>query len=175
MELIEAAKMLDNNSINSMQKEKWADLGCGNGTFTLALAGLLQPGSIIYAVDTNLSALKQIPGDYNGVLIEKQKMDFEKENLQINKLDGILMANSLHYIKDKNSFIQKAKGSLEPDGRFLIVEYDTNIANQWVPYPLNFSSLTEQFNKAGFSSIRKLQERNSVFGRAKLYSAIIRR
>jgi SAM-dependent methyltransferase len=109
------------------------------------------------------------------VIIEKQKMDFEKETLQIKNFDGILMANSLHYIKDKKSFIQKTINCLEPGGRFLIVEYDTNIPNQWVPYPVNFSSLTELFNKAGFSSIRKLQEKNSVFGRAKLYSVIIQR
>jgi methylase of polypeptide subunit release factors len=61
MELIEAAKMLENDSFNSLQKERWADLGCGSGTFTIALAGLLKPQSIIYAIDTNASALKQIP------------------------------------------------------------------------------------------------------------------
>jgi ubiquinone/menaquinone biosynthesis C-methylase UbiE len=175
MELIEAAKMLSNDSFNSLQKERWADLGCGSGTFTLALASLLKPQSIIHAVDSDIAALKQIPGDYHGVIIEKQKMDFEKETLQLKNLDGLLMANSLHYIKDKRSFIQKAINCLEHDGRFLLVEYDTNIANQWVPYPVNFSSLTELFSNAGFSSIRKLQEKNSLFGRAKLYSVIIQR
>lgn len=30
---------------------RWADLGCGSGTFTLALAGLLPSGSTIDAID----------------------------------------------------------------------------------------------------------------------------
>jgi ubiquinone/menaquinone biosynthesis C-methylase UbiE len=175
MELTEAAAMLANDRFKLQEKQKWADLGCGTGTFTLALAGLLPHQSTIYAVDTNISALEQIPADYNGVSIEKQALDFENEILKIKNVDGILMANSLHYIKDKKSFIQKAIGFLKHDGCFLLVEYDTNVANQWVPYPLSYSSLTEQFNKAGFHSISKLQERDSVFGRAKLYSVIIQR
>jgi ubiquinone/menaquinone biosynthesis C-methylase UbiE len=173
MELTEATAMLANDRFNVQQKQQWADLGCGKGTFTLALAGLLQPQSIIYAVDTNSSALKQIPAYYHGVNIEKQALDFDKETLGAKNLDGILIANSLHYIKDKNSFIQKAIGYLKGDGCFLLVEYDTNAANKWVPYPLSFASLTELFNKAGFTSIRKLQERASLFGRAKMYSVII--
>lgn len=166
--------MLANDNFNSLQKEKWADLGCGNGTFTLALAGLLKPRSTIYAMDTDTLALKKIPAEYNAVAIEKIPGDFEGPGLSFKNLDGILMANSLHYIKDKDSFIQLAMGWLKPDGCFLLVEYDTDEANQWMPYPLSFSSLIELFNKAGFHSLRKLQERPSAFGRANLYSVIVR-
>jgi precorrin-6B methylase 2 len=31
----------------------WADLGCGTGAFTLALADVLDPRSVIFAVDTD--------------------------------------------------------------------------------------------------------------------------
>jgi ubiquinone/menaquinone biosynthesis C-methylase UbiE len=175
MELTEAAKMLANDKFTSHEKEKWADLGCGNGTFTLALAGLLRPQSIIYAVDRDKSALNKIPNEYNSVVIEKIPDNFEAHDLLFKNLDGILMANSLHYIKDKSSFIQRAIGYLKQDGCFLLVEYDTNKANQWVPYPLSFSSLIELFNGAGFHSISKLNERASLFGRAELYSALIQK
>jgi ubiquinone/menaquinone biosynthesis C-methylase UbiE len=33
----------------------WADLGCGDGTFTLALAAILPRGSIIHAMDRDIS------------------------------------------------------------------------------------------------------------------------
>src|SRR5258706_6345068 len=175
MEWAEAVKMLSSDNFNSFQKEKWADLGCGRGTFTLALAHLLQPQSIIYAVDKDKSALDQIPIEFNSVIIEKIRGNFETHGLPFKNLNGILMANSLHYIKDKNSFVQKAAAYLEEDGCFLLIEYDTNKANQWIPYPLSFSSLIGLFNKAGFDSITKLQETASVFGHSKLYSALIRR
>ncbi len=175
MQLTDAAKMLAGDHFNSSKKEIWADLGCGTGAFTLALAGLLQTGSKIYAVDTNSSALSGIPAEYKQVAIEKCRINFETADLSFEKLDGVLMANSLHYVLDKKIFIQKMTSHLKEAGHFLIVEYDTEKANQWVPYPLSFSSLTEQFTKAGFNSIRKLAEKPSVYRRANIYSAIIGR
>ena len=35
----------------------WADLGCGDGIFTLALHSLVGPGSEIYAIDNDRHAL----------------------------------------------------------------------------------------------------------------------
>ena len=35
----------------------WADLGCGDGVFTLLLAELLPPGSNVYAVDRDAADL----------------------------------------------------------------------------------------------------------------------
>jgi len=175
MELTDAAKMLAGNHFNSSKKEVWADLGCGSGTFTLALAGLLKAGSKIYAVDTNPSALSQMPAEYDHVTIETSRINFEMADLNFEKLDGILMANSLHYVRDKKTFIQKATSYLKDDGHFLLVEYDIDKANQWVPYPLSFSSLIELFTQMGFNSIRKLEEKPSLFRRANIYSAIIGR
>ncbi|MDP4262861.1 MAG: class I SAM-dependent methyltransferase [Bacteroidota bacterium] len=174
MELNEAAQMLANDHF-SWRKEQWADLGCGSGTFTLALAGFLQPQSTIYAMDTDISALKQIPGNYNSVAIQKITGDFNKQVLSFKNLDGILMANSLHYVKDKYTFIREASDCLAEGGCFLLVEYDMEQANQWVPYPLSLASVTDLFHEAGFTLIRKLKERPSLFGRAKLYSVIIQR
>ena len=46
---------------NSPGPATWADLGCGDGTFTLALASLLPAGSTIYAVDQDAAALRALP------------------------------------------------------------------------------------------------------------------
>jgi ubiquinone/menaquinone biosynthesis C-methylase UbiE len=174
MELNEAISFLPNDIV-APGKTKWADLGCGTGTFTLALASMLKPLSTIYALDADSSSLKRIPGNYNGVVIEKQQGNFEKDELPFTGLDGILMANSLHYVKDKTSFINKISRMLQSAGCFLLVEYDTEKSNQWVPYPLNFLNANDLFKEAGFSSTRKLQEKPSLFGRANLYSMLIKR
>lgn len=115
MEHVEAVAMLANNYFLPYQS-RWADLGCGSGTFTLALADLLQPQSIIYAIDKDAPALQQIPSHYNEVNIEKITTDFSKQQPLFNDLDGILMANSLHYIKDKNSFIKGIANYLAGNG-----------------------------------------------------------
>lgn len=39
-----------------------ADLGCGSGYFTLHLSGVVGPGGLIYAVDTNRRAISALEG-----------------------------------------------------------------------------------------------------------------
>jgi ubiquinone/menaquinone biosynthesis C-methylase UbiE len=175
LELKQAISLLSNEYLNQSRKEIWTDLGCGDGTFTLALASLLQPGSIIHAVDRDKTALNKIPDIYNGSKIEKHAGDFIKEDFRSNQLDGILMANSLHFVKDKTSFIQKAKNYMQKDGYFLLIEYDMDAPNQWVPYPLSFTRLKELFIGSGFSFVERLHEQPSLFGRAVLYSSIVRK
>ncbi len=153
--------------------EIWVDFGCGTGTFTMALAHLLGQNSRIIAVDKDSSSLEKIPDHFDQVVIEKRLADFVEDEFSFSGLDGILMANSLHYIQDQRSFIKKAKLSLKPEGCFLVVEYDTDISNPWIPYPVNFARLNELFKGAGFSSIQKLKEEPSRYNRSNLYSAII--
>ncbi|MGH2647660.1 MAG: class I SAM-dependent methyltransferase, partial [Ginsengibacter sp.] len=90
------------------------------------------------------------------------------------ELDGILMANSFHYVKDKNGLIEKLKSFLKSDGMFLIVEYDTDKANRWVQFPLSFKNLTSLFSNNGFGLIEKIGERSSVFGPQKMYASVIK-
>lgn len=174
MQLNEAAAMLDNDHFHTTEQMVWADLGCGSGTFTLALAGLLSPGSFVYAIDSNAAALQQIPSGYNQVSIKKYQSDFISDRLPLGKVDGILMANALHYVQHKVDFIKKTTAFLKDNGRFLIVEYNTDQpVPVWVPFPVSFASLQNLFGDAGFNTIRLLNERPSVYGHAPLYSAVI--
>ena len=86
------------------------------------------------------------------------------------------MANAFHYVQYKNAFIKKAVTFLKDDGRFLIVEYNTDEpVPVWVPYPLSFTSLQNLFRDVGFNTVQLLSERPSVYGHASMYSAIIAR
>jgi ubiquinone/menaquinone biosynthesis C-methylase UbiE len=176
MRLDEAAAMLNNDYFHTGEQMVWADLGCGNGTFTLALANLLSPGSLAYAIDSNAASLQQIPSSYKQVSIEKHKADFVGDKLPFDTVDGILMANAFHYVQHKDAFIKKIAVHIKQDGRFLIVEYNTNQPIPvWVPFPVSFTALQNLFWDAGFNTVRLLSERPSVYGHASMYSAIITR
>jgi hypothetical protein len=100
---------------------------CGAGTFTLALADLLSPGSAIHAMDRDSSILRRIPPSHNHVGITTHRGDFTKPRMwPFDSLDGILMANSLHYIEDQAVFIRACEARMTSPRRFLIVEYDTD-------------------------------------------------
>ena len=129
---------------------RWADLGSGEGAFTLALAELVGPEAHIVAVDKDRRALRALDGRF-----EKLVADFTKA-LDLHDLDGIVMANSLHYVRDKDPVLRSVRDMLLPGGRLIIVEYGTDRGNAWVPYPFTFARWEALAESAGFKNTRLL-------------------
>ncbi len=173
MLLPDAVELLADSDVAALGPTTWADLGCGEGTFTLALASLLAASSTIHAMDRDASALRNIPSAHNDVRIETHRGDFMNQTWPFGDLDGILMANSLHYVTDQSAFIRACEPRMTLRRRFVIVEYDTSDASRWVPYPVSQTRLRALFSSTGYSSIRILRSWPSVYRRASLYAAII--
>ena len=123
---------------------RWADLGAGEGAFTLALAELLGPKAHVIAIDNDRRALRSI-----GHGIETRVADFTKP-LDLHDLDGILMANSLHYVREKAPVLELVKGMLKPGGSLIVVEYEGDRGNPWVPYPFRYATWAKMAEAAGF-------------------------
>ena len=151
----------------------WADLGCGDGTFTLALASLLPAGSTIYAVDHDAATLRVLPGESHGSRISTQRADFTQQPWPFTDLDGILMANSLHYVRRQRAFVRECASQLRAHHQFLIVEYDLRRGNSWVPYPLDQSAARQLFTDLGYTSISLLGTRPSLYQRGSLYCLLV--
>ena len=167
----EAVDFLKPAAIWSPQVETWADLGCGEGIFTLALADFLAGGSSVFAVDQKKS-LK--PTTMSRVNIQFIRADFSSDSYSFPLLDGIIMANSLHYISDQHSMATKLVRLLKPNGKVIVIEYDTNHANRWVPFPLNFEKLGQLLRHNHFVSIEKFNERKSAYNTGTMYAATAR-
>jgi ubiquinone/menaquinone biosynthesis C-methylase UbiE len=151
----------------------WLDLGCGTGLFTLALARNLQAGSKIIAIDKDEKALRKIPATVNEIEIQTLAADFISETLDVKGVDGILMANSLHYVQEKKTLLNNLIVSMKTNGMFLIVEYDRQSGNPWVPYPLTIEDAKELFKSIGYIGFHVLNKRPSSFGRFHMYAAIV--
>ncbi len=173
MELQAAIDLIKTPLLDTPNPQIWADLGCGDGTFTTALASLLAPESVIHAVDKNRRALRQLPAVFSEVSILPWQANFVVDALPFHNLDGLMMANSLHYVARQVVFVSQIRKLLKPDGGLLLVEYDTRASNLWVPYPLAFDRLADLFLPAGFTTIQKLNMRNSIYGRGEIYAAWI--
>lgn len=130
---------------------RWADLGAGEGAFTLALADLLGPDAHIVAVDKDARALRAI-----GHGIETRVADFTRP-LDLHDLDGIVMANSLHYVRDKEPVLKSVRAILRPGGRLIVVEYGADRGNPWVPYPFTYPRWETMAARAGFKNTRLLK------------------
>lgn len=174
MELENAIQLISKGVQSNGQPQAWADLGAGYGLFSRALAALLPDKSIIHAVDKSYKTGQQIKSQKESNTIVLLKKDFTAPALDIPPCDGLLMANSLHFVKDKLSLLRQIKKSvLKTGGHIIIVEYDTDTANQWVPYPVSCKNLQTLIESSGLGSLQKLAEEKSRYQSSGIYSALI--
>jgi ubiquinone/menaquinone biosynthesis C-methylase UbiE len=145
----------------------WADLGSGRGAFTLALAECLGKESHIYSIDLDKRALDtqetRMVVEFPDNKVTYKKGDFMRVVDEYPPLDGILMANSLHFINDKAPFLKQLLPMLKPEGRLLIVEYNTDVGNTYVPHPMTFTKWVELAKEVGFARTELLATRPSSF------------
>ena len=149
--------------------QTWAELGSGNGHFTFALAELLGERGEIYSIDRDGSALNrqrqgmaQLAYRFPLAQVEYIRGDYT-EKLELPPVDGLLMANSLHFQQHKLPLLSSIRQRLKPAGLLLVVEYNTDHGNIWVPFPLSFASFKILCRTAGFAEPQLLQTRPSSF------------
>ena len=154
----------------------WAEMGSGRGAFTLALAELVGSSGIIYSIDQNVSVLNEQKRAIERRFGDQQpkmhywKADFS-QHLELPYLDGLLMANSLHFQRDKKSVIRLVYDYLSPRGYLILVEYNLQHGNTWVPHPISFEKWEELTREFGFVGTRLLGTRPSRTMR-EIYSAV---
>ena len=139
---------------------RWAELGAGEGNFTLALADLLGPGSHITAVDRDGGALmtlaERMGKRFPDTAVETKAADFTRP-LGLSGLDGIVMANSLHFVRDKAPVLELVRNMLRPGGQLIVVEYGTDHGNPWVPHPFSYERWEKMAAQAGLEKTRLLR------------------
>ena len=152
----------------------WADLGAGSGAFTLALADLIGPHGVIHAVDRDRGALAELRSSFVSAVpqaeVRTHVADFTRP-LELADLDGIVMANSLHFVDDKIPVVALLRRYLRSGGRLLLVEYDSDHGNPYVPHPMTFETWRSLAAEAGFVDTQRLASVPSRFLR-QIYSAL---
>jgi ubiquinone/menaquinone biosynthesis C-methylase UbiE len=144
----------------------WADLGCGDGVFTCLLSQFLQPGSQIYAVDKNqhtLDALRHNLAELQlATVIHPVLADFTQP-LALPPLDGLVMANALHFIRAKETVLRQLFELFKPGGRLIVIEYNTSLGNYAVPHPLDESGFLDLANQVGLREAQIIARAPSSF------------
>jgi len=154
----------------------WADFGSGAGAFTLALAELIGASGDIYSIDQDQGALRE----------QEQAMRFKFPSrnahyvradfthpLDLPMLDGVVMANALHFQPDaaKDKLLKQILDYLRPGGRLIVVEYNVDRGNVWVPYPTSYATCESIAARNGFVATRLLARVPSRF-LGEIYSAL---
>ena len=152
----------------------WADFGSGTGAFTLALADCLGPSGQIYSIDKNERALREQQREMNGRFPQTRVTyliaDYTRP-LDLPPLDGILIANALHFQRRKEGIVRQLYDYLRPGGRLIMVEYNLDRGNMWVPHPFSYPTWETIASRNDFVQTQKLNVRSSRFLR-EIYSAV---
>ncbi|MGH2559227.1 MAG: class I SAM-dependent methyltransferase [Thermomicrobiales bacterium] len=152
----------------------WADFGAGDGAFTLALRDIAGPDVEIHAVDRDRSSLGALRSAcdraFPGSNLHLLHADFTHP-LDLPSLDGILTANAIHFVRDHVPLLASWRAYLKPEGRLVVVEYDADQGNRWVPHPLSFAAFGPIAKAAGYEQPRLISTVPSRFLRG-MYAAV---
>lgn len=89
------------------------------------------------------------------------------------QLDGVVMANALHFQRQPQKVVALGLlyDYLRPGGRFILVEYNIDRGNPWVPYPISYPHWQVLARESGFTGTQQLATRPSrTFDQ--IYSAV---
>jgi ubiquinone/menaquinone biosynthesis C-methylase UbiE len=155
----------------------WADFGSGSGAFTLALRELTGADARIFSIDRDGARLREQERAFAQMFpasnVRFLRADF-MQALALPPLDGIVMANALHFFKNKIEVLHHAREFLKPRGVLILVEYNVDQGNVWVPHPLSFETFRILAPRAGFDEPGLLSTVPSRFLH-EFFSALTRR
>ena len=154
----------------------WGEFGSGRGAFTLALAEIIGPTGTIHSVDNNGAALNEQAHTIQRRFANRApRMHYltadYTHKLDLPSLDGVLMANALHFQRNKDAVLRLILDYLRPGGSFILIEYNIDRGNPWVPHPISFKSWEVLAQKCGYVNTRFLAGRPSRF-LGEIYSAV---
>ncbi len=121
------------NKINISNRQKVADLGCGNfGFFVFPLAKLVGKDGQVFAVDILKSALNEIESQAKSLNFSQVKTIwsdleiFRATKIETASLDAVIFINTLNQINKKRIALQEASRLVKTGGKILIIDWKNN-------------------------------------------------
>jgi ubiquinone/menaquinone biosynthesis C-methylase UbiE len=88
---------------------------------------------------------------------------FELPGLGDELLDGMLLANSLHFVPNAEHVLTHLARRVRVGGRLIVVEYDRRAPSRWVPYPIHASRWPQFAALAGLTGAAITATRPSAY------------
>lgn len=107
--------------------DRVADIGCGTGVYTIALAHEVGAMGQVYAVDVHREALHTLAGtlDKRGIInVEMIWADAEKAiSIDAYSLDALVLSNVLFQFDSIDKVLSLVSKLVKPEGQLLVVDW----------------------------------------------------
>jgi predicted methyltransferase len=135
----EATKLMDWAAIKPGMTV--ADIGAGEGYYTVRLAARVGEKGRVLAQDINRGALERL-----GQRIDRDRLDnvaikeggIDDPRLPQNSFDRIFMVHMYHEVTEPYAFIWRMRGTLKPGGQVIVVDRDRATNKHGIPPKLLF-------------------------------------
>ena len=143
-----------------------ADVGAGDGFFTVRLARAVDAAGRVIAVDVSTRAVERLRARVNqeGLTnVETVKGDADNPHLASTSLDAAIIVNAYHEMSDYQAMLQHLRNALKPDGRLVIIEpisekrLDASREQQTRAHEIAIRFVEQEVREAGFR-IRRVQD-----------------
>jgi predicted methyltransferase len=145
-----------------------ADVGAGDGFYTVRIARAVAPGGRVIAEDIDQSALSKL-----GERAAREKVDnvdvilgaADDPLLETDRFDAILIHNAYHEMVEHDAILHHIYAALKPGGRFLVVEPMHKNSRglprekQTARHDIEINIVARELRAAGF----KIEARDSKF------------
>lgn len=173
------ARLLLRPAIAAAMSGRWADVGCGDGIFTRLLLEWLAPTSKVVAVDRDAGALERLMREVDSSHINRVQTvvaDFTVMHslAELGPFDGLLFANSLHFVRDPLPVLRQWVSLLRPGGVLIIIEYNAARGNGAVPHPFRDERCLQLMDDVGLQRAQIVNREPSSF-MGEIYTATARK
>lgn len=143
-----------------------ADIGCGNGFYSLQVAERIGPHGIVFSVDVQQGMLDLMVArrDEAGIKnIYPILGTFEDPHLPPGKVDWILLVDAYHEFSNPEPMLAKMKESLAPGGRVALLEYRAEQDPATIPFPIprdhkmTIDEVMSEWIPAGFELVMRAE------------------
>jgi len=116
-----------------------ADIGCGEGYFTLQLARAVGPQGLVFAVDINARALAALKKQADQQLLTNVTVVVSESTdtrLPVESVDVLLISDVLHEVPEAQRLplVQSAVRALRPGGFLYLIDYRKSRDVKFDPY-----------------------------------------
>ncbi|MFA9464664.1 MAG: class I SAM-dependent methyltransferase [Velocimicrobium sp.] len=153
--------------IGLKEGDRFADIGCGIGYFSLPAATIVGANGVVYALDIEEEMLLEVHKKMNENLLDNIRT-FKTEEYEFKLEDQsatfAFLCTVLHEIEDHQRFLNETRRLLSKTGRIAVVEWIKSESDYGPPinHRIDSSDLKKELKTAGFHDIHMTQL-NSYF------------